>query len=216
MKVSRTAAMETLHIRIHFLLLLTVAAAIVQSKSNVAIQDTYQKLEKSLIQNRIVLRQMQETFFSSQNLPPDSVRLNVCVTVGSVQPGNCDNSFSPGGEGKFSYCQKFQWSRSVLLNLIRWSVRQCHNWAYQSLHRASGSVKSSTSNWHSSLWCYSGWYSGSSDANPPLGKYIYTCWINDFSSPPPNCHTNVVVYTSIYCLIYLCSEVIRKGPWSSK
>ena len=89
-----------------------------QSKSNVAIQDTYQKLEKSLIQNRIVLHQMQEALFSSQNLPPDSVRLNVCVTVGSVQPGNCDNSFSPGGEVKFSYCQKFQWSRSVLLNLI--------------------------------------------------------------------------------------------------
>ena len=43
---------------------------------------------------------MQEAFFPSQNLPPDSVRLNVCVTVGSVQPGNCDNSFSPGGEGK--------------------------------------------------------------------------------------------------------------------
>ena len=35
-----------------------------------------------------------------------------------MQPGNCDNSLLPGGEGNFSYCQKFQWSRSLLLNLI--------------------------------------------------------------------------------------------------
>ena len=164
---------------------------------------------------------MQEAFFPSQNLPPDSVRLNVCVTVGSVQPGNCDNSFSPWGEGKFSYCQKFQWSRSVLLNLIRWSVRQCHNWAYQSLHRASGSVKSSTSNWHSSLWCYSGWYSGSCDATPPLGKYIYTCWMNDFS--PSYYHTiaTPMLYTLhctvLFTILSICvGEVICKSPWSSK
>ena len=118
MKVSRPAAMETPHIRIHFLLLLIVAAVIVQSKSDVVLQDTHQKLEKSLIQNRFVLHQMQEVFFPSQNLPPDSVRLHVCVTVGNVQPGNCDNSSLPGGQSNFSYCQKFQWSRSVLLNLI--------------------------------------------------------------------------------------------------
>ena len=111
-------AMGILHIRIHFLLLLTVAAVIVQSKSDVAIQNTYQKLEKSLIQNHFVLHQLQETFFPSQNLPPDSVGLHVCVTVGSVQPRNCDNFSLPGGQGNFSYCQKFQWSRSVLLNLI--------------------------------------------------------------------------------------------------
>ena len=110
--------MGILHIRIHFLLLLTVAAVIVQSKSDVAIQDTYQKSEKSLIQNHFVLHQLQETFFPSQNLPPDSVRLHVCVTIGSVHPRNCDNFSLPGGEGNFSYCQKFQWSRSVLLNLI--------------------------------------------------------------------------------------------------
>ena len=91
---------------------------IVQSKSDVLIQDTYQKLEKSLIQNCFVLHQMQEAFFPSQNLPPDSVHLHVCVMVGSVQPENCDNFSLPGGEGNFSYCQKFQWSRSVLLNLI--------------------------------------------------------------------------------------------------
>ena len=117
-KVSRTVAMETPHIGIHSLLLLTVAAVIVRSKSDVVIQDTYQKLEKSLIQNGFVLHQLQETFFPSQNLPPDSVRLHVCVTIGSVQPRNCDNSSLTGGEGNFSYCQKFQWSRSVLLNLI--------------------------------------------------------------------------------------------------
>ena len=118
MKISRTAAMGTLHIRIHSLILLIVAAVIVQSKSNVAIQDTYQKLENSLSQNGFVLHQMQEAFFPSQNLPPDSLRLHVCVTVGGVQPGNCGNSFLPGGQGNFSYCKKFQWSRSVLLNLL--------------------------------------------------------------------------------------------------
>ena len=118
MKVSRPAAMETRHIRIHFLLLLIVAAVIAQSKSDVVLQDTHQRLEKSLIQNRFVLHQMQEVFFPSLNLPPDSVRLHVCVTVGSMQPRNCDNFSLPGGEGKFSYCQMFQWSSSVLLNLI--------------------------------------------------------------------------------------------------
>ena len=35
-----------------------------------------------------------------------------------MQPGNCDNSFLPGDQGNFSYCQKFQWSRCVLLHLI--------------------------------------------------------------------------------------------------
>ena len=118
MKISRTMAMRTLHIRISFFLLLTVAAVIVQSKSDVLIQDTYQKLEKSLIENRFVLHQMQEAFFPSQNLPPDSVGLHVCVTVGSLQPRNCDNSSLTGGQGNFANCQMFQWSRSVLLNLI--------------------------------------------------------------------------------------------------
>ena len=118
MKVSRTAAMEKPHIGIHSFLLLIVAAVIVQSKSDVVIQDTYQKLEKSLIQNCFYLHQLQETFFPSQNLPPDSVHLHICVTVGSAQPGNCDNSLLPGGQGNFSYCREFQWSRSVLLNLI--------------------------------------------------------------------------------------------------
>ena len=61
---------------------------------------------------------MQEVFFPPQNLLSDSLRLHVCVTVGGVQPENCDNSFLPGGQGNFSYCQKFQWSRSVLLHLI--------------------------------------------------------------------------------------------------
>ena len=118
MNISRTVAMGTLYMRIHILLLLIVAAVSAQSKSDVAIQDTYQKLENSLIQNRFVLHQMQEAFFPTQNLPPDSLRLHVCVTVGSVQPRNCDNSFLPGGQGNFFYSEKFQWSRSVLLHLI--------------------------------------------------------------------------------------------------
>ena len=105
-------------ISIYSLLLLIVAAVNAQSKSDVAIWDTYQKLENSLIQNRFVLHQMQEAFFPTQNLPPDSLSLHVCVTVGGVQPGNCDNCFLPGGQGNFFYCQKFQWSRSVLLHLI--------------------------------------------------------------------------------------------------
>ena len=94
-------------IRIQCLILPIVAAVSAQSKSDDAIQDTYQKLEKSLIQNHFVLHEMQEAFFPSQSLPLDSLHLNVCVTVGGVQPGNCDNSFLPGGQGNFSYCQKF-------------------------------------------------------------------------------------------------------------
>ena len=71
-----------------------------------------------MIQNHFVLHEMQEAFFPSQSLPLDSLHLNVCVTVGGVQPGNCDNSFLAGGQGNFSCCQKFQWSRSMLLTLI--------------------------------------------------------------------------------------------------
>ena len=70
-------ALGALYIRIHFLLLLIVAAVNAQSKSDVAIQDTYQKLENSWIQNRFVLHQMQEAFFPTQNLPPDSLSLHV-------------------------------------------------------------------------------------------------------------------------------------------
>ena len=39
------------------------------------------------------------------------------MTVGSVQSGSYDNS-SSGGQSNFSYCQKFQWSSSALVDLI--------------------------------------------------------------------------------------------------
>ena len=112
MKISRAAAMRTA-VMIYSLLQLAVAAVIVQIKSDVAIQDTYQKLKKSLLQNHFVLHQMQEAFFPSQNLPPDSLRLHVCLMVGGLQPGNCDSSFLPGDQSNFSYCQKFQWNKSL-------------------------------------------------------------------------------------------------------
>ena len=61
---------------------------------------------------------MQETFFPSQSLSRDLVYLNVCVTVGGVQPGRCNNTSLFSGQSNFSYCQYFQWSGSALLNFI--------------------------------------------------------------------------------------------------
>ena len=42
------------------------------------------------------------------------------MTIGSVQPESCDNSFFKlhSGQSNFTYCQKFQWSSSALLDLI--------------------------------------------------------------------------------------------------
>ena len=43
-----------------------------------------------------------------------------CVTVGSVEPESCDDSFFKlhDGQSNCSYCQKFQWSSSALVDLI--------------------------------------------------------------------------------------------------
>ena len=109
-------AMKTVHTNIALILL--AAAVVVQSNPHVTPQVIYQKLEDALIADKGVLYRMQEAFFPSQSLSHDLVYLNICVTVGSVQHENCDNSSLPGGQSNFSYCQWFQWSSSALVNLI--------------------------------------------------------------------------------------------------
>ena len=108
----RTMARRILHTFI-FLTLLAV-----ESYSNIAPQVIYQKLEDALITDRNVLYMIQEAFTPSRILPRNRVHLHVCVTVGSMQPANCDNSSLFGGQSNFSYCRDFQWSSSVLLDLI--------------------------------------------------------------------------------------------------
>ena len=108
----RTMARRILHTFI-FLTLLGV-----ESYSNIAPQVIYQKLEEAFIADSNVLYKIQEAFIPSRILPRNFVYLHVCVTVGSVQPVNCDNSSLFGGQSNFSYCQDFQWSSSPLLDLI--------------------------------------------------------------------------------------------------
>ena len=100
-----------------FLILLATVVGI-HSKPHIASQVVYHKLEDALIGDSSVLYLMQEVFFPSKILPNNLVHLHVCVTVGRVQPGSCDNSSLPGGQSNFTYCQKFQWSSSALVNLI--------------------------------------------------------------------------------------------------
>ena len=109
-------AIRTLHASIFLILL--AAAVVVESNPPVAPQVVYQKLEDALIADGSVLYLMQEAFFPSQSLSRDVVYLNVCVIVGSVQPGRCDNTSLFGGQSNFSYCQGFQWSGSALINFI--------------------------------------------------------------------------------------------------
>ena len=40
------------------------------------------------------------------------------MTVDRVLPGDCDNSSFFGGQSNFTYCQRFQWSSSALVDLI--------------------------------------------------------------------------------------------------
>lgn len=98
------------------ILILLVAAATVESESDTV----YQKLEDALTSEQTVLRHMQEAFFPAKGSSRDVVYFNVCVTIGSVQPESCDNSFFKlhSGQSNFTYCQKFQWSSSALLDLI--------------------------------------------------------------------------------------------------
>ena len=97
-------------------LIMLVAAVVVQS--NAQIEVISQKLEDALF-SKSNLYMMQEVFIpSSRILPHDLVRLRVCVTVGSVLPGDCDNSSLFGGHGDFTYCQRFQWTSSALVDFI--------------------------------------------------------------------------------------------------
>ena len=61
---------------------------------------------------------MQEAFFPLKGSSQDVVYLHVCVAVGSVQPESYDNSSLTGGQNNFTYCQRFQWSSSALVDLI--------------------------------------------------------------------------------------------------
>ena len=106
-------AMRTQH-GVVFMSLLTVAV-FAQSKPHTATQVVYQKLEDADPNLKYLIKL---AFFSSQTLSRDLVYLNVCVTVGSVQPRSCENSSLPGGQSNFSYCQRFQWSSSALVNFI--------------------------------------------------------------------------------------------------
>ena len=54
----------------------------------------HQKLEDALICDQIILCQMQEHIFPAKGSSRDVVYFNyVCVTVGSVEPESCDDSF---------------------------------------------------------------------------------------------------------------------------
>ena len=108
--------MRVLHTYLYLILLATVV--VIHSKPQIASQVVYHKLEDALIGDSSLLHLMQEVFIPSKILPHDLVHLNVCVTVGSVLPGDCDNSSLLGGQNNFTYCQKFQWSSSVLVDLI--------------------------------------------------------------------------------------------------
>ena len=109
-------AMKALHTYLFLVLLGTVV--VIHSKPHIASQVVYHKLENALIGDSSVLYLMQEVFFPSEILPCDLVHLHVCVTVGRVQHGSCDNSSLFGGQSNFTYCRNFQWSSSALVNLI--------------------------------------------------------------------------------------------------
>ena len=109
-------AMRAPHTYLFLILLATVL--VIHSKPHIASQVVYQKLEDALISDSSLLHLMQEVFIPSKMVPNNLVHLHVCVTVGSVQPGDCDNSSLLGGQRNFTYCRKFQWTSSALVNLI--------------------------------------------------------------------------------------------------
>ena len=98
--------------------ILLVAAMIVESKSQTETQIIYQNLKDALIADGDVFYVMQQAFFLSQSLSQDLIYLNICVTVGSEQPASCNNSSLSGGHNNLSYCQRFQWSSSALVEFI--------------------------------------------------------------------------------------------------
>ena len=109
-------AMRVAHTYLYLILLATVV--VIYSKPQIASQVVYQKLEDALIGDSNLLHLMQEVFIPSKILPHDLVHLHVCVTVGRVLPGDCENSSLLGGQSNFTYCQWFQWSSSALVDLI--------------------------------------------------------------------------------------------------
>ena len=102
----------------HLFLILLATVVVIHSKPHIASQVVYHKLEDALISDSSLLYMMQEVFIPSKILPRDLVHLYVCVEVGRVLPGDCDNSSLPGGQRNFTYCQRFQWSSSALVDLI--------------------------------------------------------------------------------------------------
>ena len=109
-------AMRAPHTCLFLILLATVV--VIYSKPHIASHVVYHKLEDALISDSSLLYMMQEIFIPSKMVPRDLVYLRVCVTVGSMQHGSCDNSSLLGGQRNFTYCQKFQWSSSALVDLI--------------------------------------------------------------------------------------------------
>lgn len=97
-----------------FLISLLVAVITGESKNHIA----YQKLEDALTGNKTALYEMQKAFFPLKGSSRDVVYLHVCVAVGSVQPGSYDNSSLTGEQNNSTYCQRFQWSSSTLVDLI--------------------------------------------------------------------------------------------------
>ena len=109
-----------------FLLLLT-ATVIVHSKQYIASEVLYNKLEDALFSSKSVLYMMQEVFIPSKLLSRNLVYLYVCVTIGGVQPGSCDSCSPSCGQSNYSYCQRFQWSSSALVDLISVADNGCHD-----------------------------------------------------------------------------------------
>ena len=108
--------MRVMHTYLFLILLATVV--VIHSKPHIASRVLYHKLEDALVSDSSLLYMMQEVFISSKIFPHNLVRLQVCVTVDRVLPGDCDNSSLFGGQNNFTYCQWFQWSSSALVNLI--------------------------------------------------------------------------------------------------
>ena len=96
--------------------LLLILAISVQCDDHMPPQLVHQKLENALKTNTKMLYLMQGGFFSFYGIPQDFVFLDVCIAVGT---GRCNkNSSFSGALSNSSYHQKFQWSSSVLLDLI--------------------------------------------------------------------------------------------------